>query len=81
MFAVGLLGGTVVPKIIGNLSVGATVQQSLGIAVAMAAILFLDLACHQPGREAGTVTSREDAMAEDDKKDQPDNPGKEAGKL
>ncbi|MCX6538390.1 MAG: MFS transporter [Acidobacteria bacterium] len=41
VFAVGLLGGTVVPKIIGNLSVGATVQQSLGIAVAMAALLFL----------------------------------------
>jgi len=41
IFAVGLLGGTVVPKIIGNLSTGTTVQQSLGIAVAMAVILFV----------------------------------------
>jgi fucose permease len=41
IFAVGLLGGTFVPKIIGNLSTGATVQQSLGIAVAMAVILFV----------------------------------------
>jgi len=41
IFAVGLLGGTFVPKFIGNLSVGSTVQQSLWIAAAMAAILFV----------------------------------------
>jgi fucose permease len=38
--AVGFLGGTFVPKFIGNLSVGSTVQQSLPIAAIMAAILF-----------------------------------------
>jgi hypothetical protein len=38
---VGLLGGTFVPKFIGNLSVDSTVQQSLWIAAAMAAILFV----------------------------------------
>lgn len=41
IFAVGLLGGTFVPKFIGNLSVDSTVQQSLWIAAAMAAILFV----------------------------------------
>jgi fucose permease len=41
IFAVGLLGGTLVPKIIGSLSIGQTVQQSLGIAVAMAGLLFV----------------------------------------
>jgi len=41
IFAVGLLGGTFVPKFIGNLSVGSTVQQSLPIAAVMAGILFL----------------------------------------
>lgn len=41
IFAVGLLGGTFVPKFIGNLSVGSTVQQSLWIAAAMAGILFV----------------------------------------
>ncbi len=41
IFAVGLLGGTFVPKFIGDLSVGSTVQQSLWIAAAMAAILFV----------------------------------------
>jgi len=41
IFAVGLLGGTFVPKFIGNLSVGGTVQGSLPIAVVMAGILFL----------------------------------------
>jgi fucose permease len=53
VFAVGLLGGTVVPKVIGNLSVGATVQQSLGIAVAMAVILFLiSLVISRVGKQA-----------------------------
>lgn len=41
IFAVGLLGGTLVPKFIGNLSVGSTVQESLPIAAAMAGILFV----------------------------------------
>ena len=41
IFAIGLLGGTFVPKWIGNLSVGSTVQQSLVIPAVMAAILFL----------------------------------------
>ncbi len=41
IFAVGLLGGTFVPKFIGNLSVGSTVQQSLPIAAIMAVILLV----------------------------------------
>lgn len=41
IFAVGLLGGTFVPKFIGNMSVESTIQQSLWIAGAMAAILFV----------------------------------------
>ena len=40
IFAVGLLGGTFVPKFIGNLSVGSTVQQSLPIAALIAALLL-----------------------------------------
>ncbi len=40
IFAIGLLGGTIVPRIIGSLSVGATVQQSLVIVAVMAGILF-----------------------------------------
>ena len=41
MFSVGLLGATFVPKIIGNLSAGATVQQSLLIVLGMAVALFV----------------------------------------
>jgi fucose permease len=41
IFAVGLLGGTFVPMIIGNLSVGSTVQQSLPVAAGMAGILLV----------------------------------------
>jgi fucose permease len=41
VFAFGLLGGTFVPNIIGNLSVEATVQQSLMIAGIMAGILVI----------------------------------------
>jgi fucose permease len=41
IFALGLLGGTFVPKWIGDMSVGSTVQQSLVIPVAMAGLLFL----------------------------------------
>ena len=53
IFAIGLLGGTFVPKWIGNLSVGSTVQQSLVIPAAMAVILFLiSLVIGRVGREA-----------------------------
>ena len=41
MFSIGLLGGTLVPKFIGNLSVGSTVQQSLPIAAIMAGMLLV----------------------------------------
>jgi fucose permease len=41
IFAIGLLGGTFVPQIVGNLSVGATIQQSLLIVAAMAGALFV----------------------------------------
>jgi fucose permease len=41
MFSVGLLGATFVPKIVGNLSAGATIQQSLMIVFAMAVLLFV----------------------------------------
>ncbi len=53
IFAIGLLGGTFVPQIIGNLSVGATVQQSLVIVAVMAGILFLiSLVIGRVGRPA-----------------------------
>lgn len=41
IFAVGLLGGVVVPKIIGNMATNATVQQSLLILAVMAGILLI----------------------------------------
>jgi fucose permease len=41
IFAVGLLGATFVPQIVGSLSMGATIQQSLLIVLAMAAALFV----------------------------------------
>lgn len=41
IFPIGLLGATFVPKIVGNLSVGATVRQGLLIVLAMAAALFV----------------------------------------
>jgi len=41
MFSIGLLGGTLVPKFIGNLSVDSTIQQSLLIAAIMAGILLI----------------------------------------
>jgi fucose permease len=41
IFAIGLLGGTFLPKLIGNISVGSTVQQSLPIAAVMAGILLI----------------------------------------
>ncbi len=55
IFAVGLLGGTLVPKIVGSLSVGATVQQSLVIVAVMAAVLFvIALFIARVGRQAVT---------------------------
>jgi fucose permease len=55
IFAVGLLGGTFVPKWIGDLSVGRTVQGSLPIAAIMAGILFLiSLVIGRVGRRAKT---------------------------
>lgn len=41
IFAIGLLGGTFVPKFIGTLAEGKTVQQSLPIAAVMAGILIV----------------------------------------
>lgn len=41
IFSIGLLGGTLVPKFIGDLSVGSTVQQSLPIAAIMAGVLLI----------------------------------------
>ncbi len=41
IFAIGLLGGTFVPKYIGNLSAGGTVQGSLPIAAVMAGLLLV----------------------------------------
>jgi fucose permease len=41
MFSIGLLGATFVPKIIGNLSAGGSVQASLKIVLAMAVALFV----------------------------------------
>lgn len=41
IFAIGLLGGTFVPKIIGNLSILSTIQQSLLVAVVIAVILLI----------------------------------------
>jgi fucose permease len=39
IFAVGLIGPTTVPKLIGSLSIGGTVQKSLPIAAVIAAVL------------------------------------------
>jgi fucose permease len=41
IFAIGLLGATFVPKFIGNMSVGRSIQWSLLVAAVMAAILFI----------------------------------------
>ena len=55
IFAVGLLGATFVPKLIGNMSVGRTVQGSLPLAAIMAGILFLiSLIIGKVGRPAKT---------------------------
>jgi fucose permease len=55
IFAIGLLGGTIVPRIIGGLSVGATVQESLVIVAVMAGILFvIALFMGKVGKPSGT---------------------------
>jgi fucose permease len=41
IFSFGLLGGTFVPKIVGDMSVGSTVQHSLLIPLIMAVLLFI----------------------------------------
>jgi fucose permease len=41
IFSIGLLGGTFIPKWVGNLSIGSTVQQSLLIPAVMAGILLV----------------------------------------
>ena len=59
MFSVGLLGATFVPKIIGNLSAGATVQESLLIVLAMAVALFvISLFLNRGSRVEESVSSR-----------------------
>jgi fucose permease len=58
IFAVGLLGGTFVPQIVGSLSQGKTVQESLLIVMAMAAVLFvLSLFLKVGARPAGTAAA------------------------
>jgi fucose permease len=53
MFSIGLLGATFVPKIVGNLSAGATVQWSLVIVLAMAvALVVISLFLGTRGRAA-----------------------------
>jgi fucose permease len=52
IFAVGLLGGTFVPQIVGSFSVGATVQQSLTIVAGMAVALFVISLCLNVGSKA-----------------------------
>jgi fucose permease len=56
MFSVGLLGATFVPKIVGNLSEGGTVQQSLYIVLGMAVALFvISLGLGMGSRPAGAA--------------------------
>jgi fucose permease len=56
IFAVGLLGGTIVPKIIGSLSVAAKVQHSLLIVLAMAFALFV-ISLFLSSKRRGTITN------------------------
>jgi fucose permease len=58
MFSVGLLGATFVPKIIGNLSAGASVQQSLLIVLAMAVGLFVISLLLKTGAPTGPAQAR-----------------------
>ena len=55
IFAIGLLGATFVPKFIGNLSAGKSVQAGLPVAAVMAGILFvISLFIGKVGRPAKT---------------------------
>jgi fucose permease len=55
IFAIGLLGATFVPKFIGNMSVGHTVQGSLPVAAIIAGVLFLiSLVIGRVGKPAKT---------------------------
>jgi fucose permease len=54
MFAVGLLGATFVPKWIGNLSAGGTVQDGLKVAAGMALLLVLVAPALGVGRKKAT---------------------------
>jgi fucose permease len=55
IFAIGLLGATFVPKFIGNLSAGKSVQAGLPVAAVMAGILFvISLFIGKVGKPAGT---------------------------
>jgi fucose permease len=54
IFAIGLLGGTFVPKYIGDLSAAGTVQGSLTIAAVMAGLLFLIALIMGMMRKTGT---------------------------
>jgi fucose permease len=54
MFAVGLLGATFVPKWIGNLSAGGTVQDGLKVAAGMALLLVLVAPTLGVGRKAAS---------------------------
>ena len=59
VFAVGLLGATFVPQIIGGLSASATVQQSLLIVLAMAVILLvISLLMGRIGKSAASKMHR-----------------------
>jgi fucose permease len=58
IFPIGLLGATFVPKIVGNLSVGATVQQGLLIVLAMAAALFVISLFLRVGARAGLPVAK-----------------------
>ncbi len=58
IFAVGLLGGTFVPQIVGSVSVGATIQQSLMIVLGMAAALFVISLFLKTGVPAGQAQAR-----------------------
>jgi fucose permease len=60
MFALGLLGGTFVPKFIGNLSVGSTVQESLLIVLIIAVILlFISFFIGRIGNPKSDVIQRD----------------------
>jgi fucose permease len=58
IFPVGLLGATFVPKIVGSLSVGASVQQSLLIVLAMAGALFVISLFLNPGSHTASKVAR-----------------------